>query len=154
MFRPLLAHPQESLHKRHLVYCVRVMSVGCYQGWSGQPTDIKRAQYTKSVCWAPPENEQVMLETRRGPQFLINWIKSASRLFHYTDILWYTVNKILSFWNTYRYHLQGSRTPGAWISWPLYAGYRAGLWVWRAGPLPRPLTSRGRRKGSHRLVTR
>jgi hypothetical protein len=29
MFRALLAHPQESLHKRHLVYCVRVMSVGC-----------------------------------------------------------------------------------------------------------------------------
>jgi hypothetical protein len=35
MFRALLAHPQEALHIRHLVYCVRVMSVGCYQGWSG-----------------------------------------------------------------------------------------------------------------------
>jgi hypothetical protein len=29
MFRALLAHPQEALNKRHLVYCVRVMSVGC-----------------------------------------------------------------------------------------------------------------------------
>jgi hypothetical protein len=29
MFRALLAHPQEALHKRHLVYCLRVMSVGC-----------------------------------------------------------------------------------------------------------------------------
>jgi hypothetical protein len=29
MFRALLAHPQEALHKRHLVHCVRVMSVGC-----------------------------------------------------------------------------------------------------------------------------
>jgi hypothetical protein len=29
MFPALLAHPQEVLHKRHLVYCVRVMSVGC-----------------------------------------------------------------------------------------------------------------------------
>jgi hypothetical protein len=29
MFRALLAHPQEVLYKRHLVYCVRVMSVGC-----------------------------------------------------------------------------------------------------------------------------
>jgi hypothetical protein len=29
MFRALVAHPQEFLHKRHLVYCVRVMSVGC-----------------------------------------------------------------------------------------------------------------------------
>jgi hypothetical protein len=29
MFRSLLAHPLEALHKRHWVYCVRVMSVGC-----------------------------------------------------------------------------------------------------------------------------
>jgi hypothetical protein len=28
MFRALLVHLQEALHKRHLVYCVRVMSVG------------------------------------------------------------------------------------------------------------------------------
>jgi hypothetical protein len=28
MFRALLAHPQEVLHERHLVYCLRVMSVG------------------------------------------------------------------------------------------------------------------------------
>jgi hypothetical protein len=29
MFRALLSYPQEALHKRHLVYCVCVMSVGC-----------------------------------------------------------------------------------------------------------------------------
>jgi hypothetical protein len=29
MFRALLAHRHEALHKRHLVYCVRVVSVGC-----------------------------------------------------------------------------------------------------------------------------
>jgi hypothetical protein len=29
MFRALLAHPQEVTHKRHLVYCVRIMSVCC-----------------------------------------------------------------------------------------------------------------------------
>jgi hypothetical protein len=29
MFRALLAHPQEVVYKRYLVYCVRVMSVGC-----------------------------------------------------------------------------------------------------------------------------
>jgi hypothetical protein len=29
MFRALLAHPQEAVYKWHLVYCVRVMSVGC-----------------------------------------------------------------------------------------------------------------------------
>jgi hypothetical protein len=35
MFRTLLSHPQEVLNKQHLVYCVHVMSVGCYQGYSG-----------------------------------------------------------------------------------------------------------------------
>jgi hypothetical protein len=29
MFRALLAHLQQALHKRHLVYYVRVMSAGC-----------------------------------------------------------------------------------------------------------------------------
>jgi hypothetical protein len=29
MFRALLAHPQEALSKRHLVYYVRVVSIGC-----------------------------------------------------------------------------------------------------------------------------
>jgi hypothetical protein len=29
MFRALRAHPHEALNKWHLVYCVRVMSVGC-----------------------------------------------------------------------------------------------------------------------------
>jgi hypothetical protein len=28
MFLALLARPQEALHKRHLVYCMHVMSVG------------------------------------------------------------------------------------------------------------------------------
>jgi hypothetical protein len=53
-FRTLIDHPQEVLHKRHLVCCVRVMSVGC--------TSIRFPL-------------QVMLETCRGPQFLINWTK-------------------------------------------------------------------------------
>jgi hypothetical protein len=29
MFQALLAHPQKAPNKQHLVYCVRVMSVGC-----------------------------------------------------------------------------------------------------------------------------
>jgi hypothetical protein len=29
IFRALLAYPQEAFHKRHLVYYLRVMSVGC-----------------------------------------------------------------------------------------------------------------------------
>jgi hypothetical protein len=49
MFRALLAHPQEAQHKQHLVYCVRVMSVGCnsFTPILVQPTDITHTQYTK-----------------------------------------------------------------------------------------------------------
>jgi hypothetical protein len=62
MYRALLAHLQEVLHKRHLVYCVRVMSVGCTRIGVEQARSIPSA-----VCGAPPEGEQVMLETCRGP---------------------------------------------------------------------------------------
>jgi hypothetical protein len=58
MFRALLAHPQEALQKWHLVYCSETATVP-------QPTDIIRTQYTKCLCAAPPEDEQVMLETCR-----------------------------------------------------------------------------------------
>jgi hypothetical protein len=38
MFRALLAYLQEVLHKQQLVFCVCVLSVRCYQDWSGTPT--------------------------------------------------------------------------------------------------------------------
>jgi hypothetical protein len=76
MFRALLAHPLESLHKRHLVYCV---SVGC------GTVAVKLRNTPNAVCAATPEDEQVMLETCRSPWFSINWVKSASRWFHNTD---------------------------------------------------------------------
>jgi hypothetical protein len=52
MFRALVAHLQEAVHKRHLVYCMRVMSVGCTSIEAEalilmQPADITRTQYTK-----------------------------------------------------------------------------------------------------------
>jgi hypothetical protein len=60
MFRTLLAHPQEALHKRHFVYCVRVMSVSC--------TRIEVEHSSRgAVCTVPLEDEQVVLETCRGP---------------------------------------------------------------------------------------
>jgi hypothetical protein len=62
MFRALLAHPQEVLHQRHMVYCVRVMSVGCTRIGVKQARNILSA-----VCVGLPEDEQVMLETCRGP---------------------------------------------------------------------------------------
>jgi hypothetical protein len=71
MFRLLLAHPQESLYKRHLVYCVRVMSFGCatitvkLQSCHSQLTLYAR-NIPNAVCAAIPEDEQIMLETCRG----------------------------------------------------------------------------------------
>jgi hypothetical protein len=53
MFRALLALPQEVLHKRHLVHCVRIMSVAVPRlQWTrtaivAQPTDIIHTHYTK-----------------------------------------------------------------------------------------------------------
>jgi hypothetical protein len=41
-----------------------------------------------AVCGAPPDDEQVRLETCRGPWFSINWMKGSSRWFHYTDDLY------------------------------------------------------------------
>jgi hypothetical protein len=61
-----------------------------------QPTDITHTQCTKCHCATPPENEQLTIETYRGPYFLINWIKCISRWFHYAGTLWCTVNRTLS----------------------------------------------------------
>jgi hypothetical protein len=65
------------------------------QPWHSQLT-LYACNIPSVVCAGPPEDEQGMFETRRGSRFLINWIKSASRWFHFTDILWYKVNKTLS----------------------------------------------------------
>jgi hypothetical protein len=71
MFRALLSQPQETLHKLHLIYCVRVMSVGCtrigvpLQSWCCQLTKHAR-NIPSAVCVAPTEDEQVILETCRG----------------------------------------------------------------------------------------
>jgi hypothetical protein len=75
MFRALLAHPQEVLHKRRLVYCVRVVS-WLHQDWSPtssstpfleQPTDITRTHYTNCRLCNHPEDEKAILETCRSP---------------------------------------------------------------------------------------
>jgi hypothetical protein len=70
MFRALLAEPQEVLHKRHLVYCVSIMSVGCGTV-SLQPCHSQLTLYVSNipnaVCVAPSEDKKVMLERRRGP---------------------------------------------------------------------------------------
>jgi hypothetical protein len=90
MFRALLAHPQEALHKRRLVYCVRVMSVGCYQGWSKtpQPTDMTRTQYTKrrlcSASWGWASNARNM----QRPLILNKLNKKCITL---VSLYWYTM---------------------------------------------------------------
>jgi hypothetical protein len=94
MFQALLAHPQEALHRRCLVYCAPVMWVGCTRIGVELVPQARNIPSTFHI--APPEDEQVMLETCRGPYFLINWIKSASRWCNCTDIPWCTFNKTLS----------------------------------------------------------
>jgi hypothetical protein len=61
MFRALLAHPQEALHKRHLVYCVCVITVGCatiavlLQSWP-MPELVKRPN-----PWRRKKNKMMMI---------------------------------------------------------------------------------------------
>jgi hypothetical protein len=66
MFRALLAYLQKALHKRHLIYCVGVMSVGCYQDCNGNafhsnPGSSQITQQVRNipsvVCGALPEDE-------------------------------------------------------------------------------------------------
>jgi hypothetical protein len=54
MFRALSYSSSGRQHKRHLVYCVHVVS------WLAR-------NITSAVCAANPEDEQVMLETCRDP---------------------------------------------------------------------------------------
>jgi hypothetical protein len=52
MFRALRAHLQEALHKQQLGYCVRVMSVDCYQDWSGNsstPILVAASKHVEAV---------------------------------------------------------------------------------------------------------
>jgi hypothetical protein len=55
MFQALLVHLQEVLHQGHLVYCVRVMSVGCTRiGMGLVPEHVEVGDYYKYVnlvCW-------------------------------------------------------------------------------------------------------
>jgi hypothetical protein len=67
MFRALLAHPHKALHKRHLVYCVSIVSVGCGTVAVKHQLILYTRNISNAVCVAPPEDEQAMLETCRGP---------------------------------------------------------------------------------------
>jgi hypothetical protein len=62
--RTLPAHPQEVLHKRHLVYCVRVLSVGCtrtevkrsFKANVGGTADIKSTIAIATLYTLPPDD--------------------------------------------------------------------------------------------------
>jgi hypothetical protein len=47
MIRVLLAHPQEAINKQHLIYSVRVMSVGCTTFGMERSSTPNLVQYTK-----------------------------------------------------------------------------------------------------------
>jgi hypothetical protein len=102
MFRALFAHLQEALNKRHLVYCMRVMSVVCTRMGVAtpilmQPTDITRKQYTKwrlyRDSWRWASNARNMwrvlilnkLNTKCITLILLYWYTTMHG--HYTDIL-------------------------------------------------------------------
>jgi hypothetical protein len=73
MFRALLAYPQEALHKRQFVYCVRKcqLAVARLHAVSLQSCYSQLTMYAPNIpnaaCVAPPEDEQVMVEACRGP---------------------------------------------------------------------------------------
>jgi hypothetical protein len=81
IFQTLLAYPQEALCKQHFVYCVRVMSVGCCQGWSSRWTDsivihLFRGLKSTTAQQSPPDLgarnmglEQCELDSSIAPSF-------------------------------------------------------------------------------------
>jgi hypothetical protein len=154
MFRALLAHRQEALHKRHLVYCVRAMSVSC--------TSVK----VERSCFHYNDYDKISGFINAQHFFFILDIVSFSRgavlneispngASHRLCIAGYNTSLILQLC-TSSYRPRNRREVNIFylnFSFMLNGSGRAGLWVGRAGPLPRALTSRGRRKGSHRPAT-
>jgi hypothetical protein len=69
MFRALLAHPQQALHNgTWYTACVLCQLAVPGLEWNCFGQLIPHASNIPSaVCAAPPEDEQVMLETYRGP---------------------------------------------------------------------------------------
>jgi hypothetical protein len=72
MFRALRPHPQAALHKRHLVYCVRVMSVG--YGTVAVPRKREKMKHSETVGYrgggvfnSPPGHSQILIKRSRIP---------------------------------------------------------------------------------------
>jgi hypothetical protein len=110
MFRAFLGHLQEALQKRHLVYCVRVMSVGCTRieaeaSILAQPTDITRTQYTKcrlcSISWWWASNARnmqrplILNKLNEKCITLVSLYWCTMMHGHYTDILWCIVTILI-----------------------------------------------------------
>jgi hypothetical protein len=81
MFRALLAHPQEALQTAFST--LRVYNVS----WLWHGCSELHAIYQMCFCAAPPEDEQVILETCKGSWFSINWVGSASRSFRFIILI-------------------------------------------------------------------
>jgi hypothetical protein len=66
MFQALLAHPHAALHKKTFGILRACYVSWLYQDWCSQLT--QHAHNTpNTTCVVPPEDDQVMLETCRGP---------------------------------------------------------------------------------------
>jgi hypothetical protein len=82
-FRTLLAHPQEAQNKRHLVYCVRIMWVGCGTvAVSCRMKSESRWFHYTDIPWRTVSHYTD-----------IPWCTVS----HYTDIPWCTVRKKIIF---------------------------------------------------------
>jgi hypothetical protein len=177
MFRALFVHPQEVLHKQHLVCCVHIISVGCGTvAVSLQPcmfnclivmhvpfcvllvckcalyychqlsTQLQLniyvyiiSTYQIPLCSASREWAKLCSKHVEAlDSHTINWMKSASRWFHYTDILWCTVNK------TYWRYSQLS------LIWQLGVYSAGGLWLMYELYSQTWNSSRGSRYNTHR----
>jgi hypothetical protein len=72
-FRALLANPQEALHKRYLVYCVCVMSVGCTRIGVGLQSWVSCTLPSRKILGTPVKRVS-------GPQGYWMWTDGRSHL--------------------------------------------------------------------------
>jgi hypothetical protein len=82
MFRALLTHLQEVLHKRHLVYCVHVMSGSCTR----IGVELVEHQFHSNPGAANWHNTHAIYQFPR-PLILHKLNKKSSLWFNYTDII-------------------------------------------------------------------
>jgi hypothetical protein len=109
MFWKLLSHPQEALHMRHLVYCVRVMSVEVETSILVQPPDVTSTKYTKCRLWSASWGWASNARNMYRPLILNKFNKECITL---VSLYWYSMihdqqninSEIHILWSTLPFH--------------------------------------------------